>query len=80
MKSKSCFYFLKRKQRIDLPSKRFSVDGDIEISRHSFIPDSSDKFFTINENYCPTVQNYPLNYDDIIRQTLWYYVENVSQD
>jgi hypothetical protein len=41
--------------------------------------DGSDDFFTIDESYCPTVQKHPLNFDHIIRQTLWYYIENVSQ-
>jgi hypothetical protein len=44
------------------------------------LPDGSDKFFTIDESYCPTMQNHPLIFDDVIRQTIWYYVENVSLD
>jgi hypothetical protein len=42
------------------------------------LPDGSDKFFTIDESYCPTMQNHPLTFDDVIRKTIWYYVENVS--
>jgi hypothetical protein len=57
----------------------FSTDDNMQTSIHSIIPDGSDKFFTIDESYCPTMQNYPLNFDDIIRQTLWHYVENVNQ-
>ena len=56
----------------------FSTDGNMQTSIHSIIPDGSDNFFTIDESYCPKIQNYPLNFDDIIRQTLWYYVENVN--
>lgn len=50
----------------------------MQTSTHSIIPDGSDKFFTIDESYCPTLQKFPFNFDDIIRQTLWYYVENVN--
>ncbi len=50
----------------------------MQTSIHSIIPDGSDKFFTIDESYCPTMQYNPLNFDDIIRQTLWFYVENVN--
>lgn len=50
----------------------------METSTRSLNPDGSDKFFTIDESYCPTMQNFPLNFDDIIRQTLWYYVEKVN--
>ncbi len=56
----------------------FSNDDNMQTSIHSTIPDGSDKFFTIDESYCPKIQNYSLNFDDIIRQTLWYYVENVN--
>jgi hypothetical protein len=52
----------------------------MQTSIHSIIPDGSDKFFTIDEGYCPTMQNHRINFDDIIRQTLWYYVENVKPD
>ena len=46
---------------------------------HSMILDGSDKFFTIDENYCPTMQHPKLNFEEILRQTLFYYVENVNQ-
>lgn len=39
-----------------------------------------DKFFAIGESYCPTMQRHQLNFDDIIRQTLWYYVDNVNKN
>lgn len=56
----------------------FSPDGEMQESTASSLPDSSDKFFTIDESYCPTTQNHPLIFDDIIRKTIYYYVENVS--
>ncbi|CAF3649066.1 unnamed protein product [Adineta steineri] len=40
------------------------------------LTDDSDKFFTIDESYCPTMQNHPLIFDDVIKQTILYYVEN----
>ena len=46
-------------------------------STQSIPHDGTDKFFTIDESYCPTMQNHPLNFDNVIRSTLWYYVENV---
>jgi hypothetical protein len=52
-------------------------DGNMHASTHSNLPDGSDKFFTIDESYCPTIQNHPLNFDDVIRKTILYYVENV---
>jgi hypothetical protein len=58
----------------------YSNNGEMQTSIHSIIPDGSDKFFTIDEGYCPTMQNHRVNFDDIIRQTLWYYVENVMPD
>ncbi len=56
----------------------FSDNSNMQTSIHSIIPDGSEKFFTIDESYCPTMQRVPLNFDEIIRQTLWYYVENVN--
>jgi hypothetical protein len=56
----------------------FRPDGNMQTSTHSIISNGSDKFFTIDESYCPAMVNYPLNFDEIIRETLWYYVENVS--
>jgi hypothetical protein len=47
-------------------------------STQSILPDGSDKFFTIDESYCPTMQNHPLIFDDVIRKTILYYVENVN--
>lgn len=49
----------------------------MQASTESSLPDGSDKFFTIDESYCPTMQNHPLVFDDIIRKTILYYVENV---
>jgi hypothetical protein len=51
----------------------------MQASTQSIPPDGSDKFFTIDESYCPTMQNHPLNFDDVIRKTIWYYVENVNK-
>ncbi|CAF4593790.1 unnamed protein product [Rotaria socialis] len=51
-------------------------DGHMQSSTHSLLPDGSDKFFTIDESYCPTMQNHPLVFDDILRKTIQYYVEN----
>jgi hypothetical protein len=56
----------------------FSPDGNMQGSTQSILPDGSDKFFTIDESYCPTMQNHPLIFDDVIRKTIWYYVENVT--
>lgn len=53
-----------------------SPDGNMRGSTNSILPDGSDNFFTIDESYCPTMQNHPLIFDDIIRKTIWYYVEN----
>jgi hypothetical protein len=55
-----------------------SPDGNMHASTHSMAPDGSDKFFTIDESYCPTVQHHPLIFDDVIRKTIYYYVENVT--
>jgi hypothetical protein len=76
MKSKFCL----NKTKFLIFNQLFSIDGDMQTSIHSIIPDGSDKFFTIDESYCPTMQNYPINFDDITRETLWYYIENVSRD
>lgn len=54
-----------------------SPDGEMETSTQSVIPAGSDKFFTIDESYCPTAQNHPLDFDPIIQQTILYYIENV---
>ncbi len=69
-------YFQNKLLTIDL----FSDNSNMQTSIHSIIPDGSDKFFTIDESYCPTIQHDPLNFDDILRQTLWYYVENVKHN
>ncbi|CAF3620544.1 unnamed protein product [Rotaria sp. Silwood1] len=53
-----------------------STAGNMQTSMHSTVPDDSEKFFTIDESYCPTIQKHSLNFDDIIRQTLWYYIDN----
>ncbi|CAF1161745.1 unnamed protein product [Rotaria sordida] len=53
-----------------------STTGNMQTSIHSTIPDDSENFFTIDESYCPTIQKHSLNFDDVIRQTLWYYIEN----
>ncbi|CAF2827423.1 unnamed protein product [Rotaria sp. Silwood2] len=53
-----------------------SSTGNMQTSVHSTVPDDSENFFTIDESYCPTMQKHSLNFDDIIRQTLWYYIEN----
>jgi len=53
-----------------------SPDGNMQTSTQSILPDGSDKFFTIDESYCPTMQNHPLIFDDVIRKTIRYYVEN----
>ena len=58
----------------------FSPDGNMQGSTQSILPDGSDKFFTIDESYCPTMQNHPLIFDDVIRRTIWYYVENVTMN
>ena len=50
----------------------------MQTSSHSIIPDGSDKFFTINETYCPTMQHTRLNFDQIFRQTIFYYIEHVN--
>jgi hypothetical protein len=50
----------------------------MNVSTQSLLPDGSDKFFTIDESYCPTMQNHPLIFDDVIRKTIYYYVENVN--
>ncbi|UJR22007.1 hypothetical protein I4U23_025074 [Adineta vaga] len=52
------------------------IDSIMETSIHSIIPNGSDNFFTIGESYCPTIQKHVLNFDEIVRQTLWYYIEN----
>lgn len=49
-------------------------------STTSIMMDDKDKFFAIGESYCPTMQRHQLNFDDIIRQTLWYYVDNVNKN
>lgn len=46
----------------------------------ALLSDGTDNFFTIDESYCPTTQNHPLVFDDVIRNAIWYYVENVSDD
>lgn len=46
-------------------------------STQSIFPEGSDKFFTIDESYCPTMQYHPLIFDKVIRETIWHYVENV---
>ncbi|CAF1271892.1 unnamed protein product [Adineta ricciae] len=51
-------------------------DSVMQESMPVMLPDGSDNFFTIDESYCPTMQNHPLVFDDIIRETIWYYVEN----
>ncbi|CAF2622572.1 unnamed protein product [Rotaria sp. Silwood2] len=51
-------------------------ESHMQISTQSIIPDGSDKFFTIDESYCPTMQNHPLIFDDVLRKTIQYYVEN----
>jgi hypothetical protein len=56
----------------------FSPDGRMQTSTQSIPADGSDKFFTIDESYCPTMQNHPLIFDDVIQKTIWYYVENVN--
>jgi hypothetical protein len=55
-----------------------SPDDDMQASIQSILPDGSDKFFTIDESYCPSMQNHPLNFDQVIRKTLWYYIETVK--
>lgn len=50
----------------------------MQTSTHSIIPDGSDKFFTINEHYCPIIQHIQLNFDQILRQTILYYIEHVN--
>ena len=50
----------------------------MQTSMHSMIVDGSDKFFTIDEDYCPTMQHRRLNFEKILHQTLSYYVENVN--
>ncbi|CAM4811443.1 unnamed protein product [Rotaria magnacalcarata] len=42
----------------------------------SIVSEDKENFFTIDEIYCPTIYNHTLNFDDIIRQTLWYYIDN----
>ena len=69
------FFFIEYIHRID--GENSSPDGDMQVSTESSLPDGSDKFFTIDESYCPTVQNHPLIFDDIIQKTICYYVENV---
>ncbi len=49
----------------------------MQTSTQSTLPDGSDKFFTIDESYCPTMQNHPLIFDDVIQKTIYHYVENV---
>ncbi|CAF4517395.1 unnamed protein product [Rotaria sp. Silwood1] len=53
-----------------------SPDGHMQTSTQSILPEGSDKFFTIDESYCPTMQNHPLIFDDVLRKTIQYYVEN----
>ncbi|CAF0800167.1 unnamed protein product [Rotaria sordida] len=53
-----------------------SPDGHMQTSTQSILPDGSDKFFTIDESYCPTMQNHPLIFDDVLRKTIQYYIEN----
>ena len=55
-----------------------SRDGPMETSTQSLVLDGPDKFFTIDESYCPSMQNYPLNFDDVFKNTVVYYIENVS--
>jgi hypothetical protein len=55
----------------------FRPDGNMHKSTQSIFPDGSDKFFTIDESYCPTMQNHPLIFDEVIQKTIWHYVENV---
>jgi hypothetical protein len=54
-----------------------SLDGEVQVSLQSAHADGSDKFFTIDESYCPTMQNHSLHFDQVIRETLIYYIENV---
>lgn len=56
----------------------FSADGHMQTSTHSALPDGSDKFFTIDESYCPTTQNHPLLFDNVVKTTILHYIENVS--
>ena len=56
----------------------FSVNTDMQASTQSVLPDGSDKFFTIDESYVPSMQNHPLNFDPIIQKSLWHYIETVS--
>lgn len=51
------------------------VEGDMQASTQSVLPDGSDKFFTIDESYCPSMQNHSMNFDPIIQKTLWHYIE-----
>lgn len=53
-------------------------DGHLRTASEPTLSDSADKFFTIDESYCPTMQNHPLVFDDICRKTIHYYIENVS--
>jgi hypothetical protein len=52
-------------------------DAAMQESGQALLADGSDNFFTIDESYCPTTQNHPLVFDDVIRNTIWYYIENV---
>ncbi|CAF1384306.1 unnamed protein product [Adineta steineri] len=52
------------------------IDNNMQVSTYSINPDGSDEFLTIDDSYSLTIQNQPLNFDQIIGQTLWYYIEN----
>ncbi|CAF1355417.1 unnamed protein product [Adineta steineri] len=54
------------------------IDNNMQVSTYSINPDGSDEFLTIDDSYSLTIQNQPLNFDQIIGQTLWYYIENVN--
>jgi len=57
---------------------RFNLNSTAQTSIHSTTTDCCEQFFTINETYTPITQNHGINFDEIIRETLFYYIENVD--
>lgn len=55
-----------------------SPEHELHVSTNSVVPEGSDKFFTIDESYSPTAQNHTLVFDDVLRKTVLYYIENVN--
>lgn len=68
---------LTRRKTIERKFFRFSLDGEMQVSTQSILPDGSDKFFTIDESYCPSMQNHQLSFDPIIQKTIYHYIETV---